>query len=124
MYYSVDEAIEAHGANFDLVVDAVGAPGIFERAVDAVAVGGDILQFGIPGDQVRASFSPGLLYRKEFRVIGCRGLGDDYPAAIDYLREGAVDWASLVEPPVGLDSFGPALEDVETGRVQRSILAP
>ena len=123
-YASVGDAVSVHGREFELVVDAVGAPGVFADAVDAVAVGGDILQFGIPGDSITASFPPGLLYKKEFRVIGARGLGDDYPTAIDYLRTGAVDWQSLSEPPLDLDMFGTALELIESGRVNRSILAP
>ena len=124
VFASIADAVTAHGSEFDLVVDAVGGPDILEGAVDAVSVGGDILQFGIPGATATASFNPINLYRKEFRVVGSRGLGDDYPAAIEHLRHGVVDWRSLVEPPVGLEDFGRALEDVESGRSNRSILAP
>ena len=123
-FASVGEAMEHVGGGFDLVVDAVGAPGIFEQAVDAVAIGGEILQFGIPSDQTTATFRPGLLYQKEFRVIGARGLGDDYPAAIDHLRNRDVDWESLAEPLVPLEEFADALRRVETAQVNRAILAP
>ena len=121
---SIEEATADAPDGFDLVVDAVGAPGLLEQAVTAVATGGEILQFGIPAERATATIRPALLYHKEFKIIGSRGLSNDYPAALEHLSNGDVDWESLAEPLVPLESFGAALSRVETGQATRVILAP
>ena len=95
------------GAEREAVRDATGGEGVdgafevaghndaVETAVDAVRPGGTVILVGIPDDD-RTGFSASLARRKGLTFKLCRRMKHTYPRAIQLVKEGRVDVASLV----------------------------
>src|SRR5262249_20217334 len=112
------DSVESHARQFDLVVDATGAPEGFDMARALVRPRGTlVLKSTFHGDTPIA-FSP--LVVDEITLVGSRC--GPFEAAIDALAGGRIDVKPLVEGIHPLERFEDAFEHARGGR--KHILTP
>ncbi len=99
-----------NGEGADVVVEAVGIPGTFVAAVDAVAFTGRIVYIGYAKAPV--TYDTSAFVRKELDILGARNATpDDFGAVTTMLRRTAFPVDAVVSRSVSLDDAGLALED-------------
>lgn len=95
------------GAN--VVVEAVGLPETFRRAVDIVAFAGRIVYVGYAKDQV--CYDTTLFVRKELDIRGARNALRVFPAVIQMLEQRRFPFPELVSRTYPLAQTDQALRD-------------
>ena len=98
------------GEGADVVVEAVGVPGTFVAAVDAVAFTGRVVYIGYVKPPV--TYDTSAFVKKELDILGARNATpDDFHAVTTMLRRGAFPVDAAVSRSVSLEDAGVALED-------------
>lgn len=112
--------------DLDAVFDVVGNGATFEQAIGMLGRAGTVVLVGLPtpGAVARVALEP--LFNKRLRVLVSHG-GDhlpaeDFPRYVDHALAGEVDLNGLVTKTIALDDVGAAFEDMEAGRVTRSVI--
>lgn len=83
------------GDGADVVIEAVGLPETFVRAIDLAAFGGRVVYIGYA--KAAVSYDTTKFNLKELDIMGSRNaLADDFDAVISYLRSGKGDPAGLI----------------------------
>ncbi|WP_420638288.1 alcohol dehydrogenase catalytic domain-containing protein [Candidatus Poriferisocius sp.] len=106
-----------------VVVQTVGSADVDTQAIKAVGIGGMVLLIGSSVDafSVRAVD----LIWKEASVHGSRGfVPDDIREVLDFYRSGHLPVDHLLGRQRPLSEANAALDDLEAGRVLRSVLVP
>lgn len=70
---------------FDIVVEATGSSKVLEKSIDFVQKGGQLVVYGVYGDDDKVSFSPNRIFKDEINILGSFSQLYKFPAAIDYL---------------------------------------
>ena len=97
------------GRGADMVIESVGQVAVIAEAIDLVRIGGRIMVFGIHTAETGA-LPFYQLYFKELEIVNARAAkGEDYPAAIDMVRRGAVRLGPLLSHTIGLGEIDQAL---------------
>jgi (R,R)-butanediol dehydrogenase/meso-butanediol dehydrogenase/diacetyl reductase len=124
---SVDDLVAAvrdvtNGRGADIVIEASGAPGNAQRAVDAVARGGHVLLVGLPHEPQALDLAGLTLREIDLRSTVAHVCGEDVPAALDVLA--GTDLAGrLVDRVIPLDRLVPdGLEAMLDGTARGKIL--
>lgn len=107
---------ELNGELFDAVVDVTGAPAAIEEVLTAVARGGRFLVFGVANTDARVAVSPFRIYNDEITVVGSMAVLHSFGAALDLIASGAVSTESLVSHRLALDDYPKALDVVRQGQ--------
>ena len=111
-------------ADWDLVVDATGAPAAIADGVARVQRGGTFLQIGVaPADAV-IPLSPYQLFARELTLVGSMTTRHTFPAALRLLESGIIDVELLVEEPVPLSDYAEAVARVRAGRSLKVVVRP
>jgi 2-desacetyl-2-hydroxyethyl bacteriochlorophyllide A dehydrogenase len=110
--------------DFDVAVDATGAPPAIESAFDALRRGGRLMIFGVAHGDARVSLSPFRIYNDEITVLGSMAVLHSYGPAVDLMAAGAIDTGSMLTHDFPLDGFGDALETVRRGEGVKSQVLP
>jgi 2-desacetyl-2-hydroxyethyl bacteriochlorophyllide A dehydrogenase len=110
--------------DFDVAVDATGAPPAIESAFDALRRGGRLMIFGVAHGDARVSLSPFRIYNDEITVLGSMAVLHSYGPAVDLMAAGAIDTGSMLTHDFPLESFGDALETVRRGEGVKSQVLP
>lgn len=106
-----------------VVVQTAGSADVDSQALEAVGIGGKVLLIGASMEpfSVRAVD----LIWKEASVHGSRGfVPDDIREVLDLYREGAVRVDHLLHRQRPLEEANQALDELEAGKVLRSVLIP
>ncbi len=103
------------GRGADVVIIAVGDPGLVPIAAQCAAIGGHISCFaGFPAG-TSAHIDPNLIHYRELTVSGSANATlDDYAAAVDTLSSGALDLSPLITHEFPLTQVEQALEAVRS----------
>mgnify|MGYP000965756756 FL=1 len=103
------------GLGADVVIIAVGAPGLVPIAAQCARIGGHVSFFaGFPAGTM-AQIDPNLVHYRELTVSGSANATlDDYAAAVDALSSGRIDLSPLVTHEYVLSDVRDALEAVRT----------
>jgi len=112
----VTEVLEwTQGRGADVVIIAVGDPGLVPIAAQCAAIGGHISCFaGFPAG-TSAHIDPNLIHYRELTVSGSANATlDDYAAAVDTLSSGALDLSPLITHEFPLTQVEQALEAVRS----------
>ena len=119
---------EAVPEGLDFVFDAVGRIETTEQAIEALGLGGAAVVVGLPAVGQRASFDPLALAEANQRILGSNyGSVDpqrDVPWLVDRVMDGELDLESLVSGRRPLSEAAEALDDLQAGRVLRTLLIP
>ena len=107
----------------DVVIQCVGSAAVDEQAIAMGGPGGRVVLIGSSLDHFRARAVD--IFWRELSVLGSRGfVPDDIRDAIDLYLDGTLAVDHLVETVRPLAEADAALEDLKSGRVFRSVLAP
>ena len=112
----VTEVLEwTQGRGADVVIIAVGDPGLVPIAAQCAAIGGHISCFaGFPAG-TSAHIDPNLIHYRELTISGSANATlDDYAAAVDTLSSGALDLSPLITHEFPLTQVEQALEAVRS----------
>jgi threonine dehydrogenase-like Zn-dependent dehydrogenase len=109
---------------FDVAVDATGAPGAIEAALNLLDRGGTLLVFGVAPAEATVHVSPFRVYNDEITIIGSMAVLHSFDQAVDMLARGAVDVRPLLSEPLPLEQFGQALKRVRSGQGVKTHVRP
>ena len=103
------------GAGADVVIIAVGDPGLVPVAAQCAAIGGSVSCFaGFPAGAV-AQIDPNLIHYRELTVSGSANATlADYAAAVTALSTGALDLSALITHEFALTEVDAALDAVQS----------
>jgi L-iditol 2-dehydrogenase len=110
-----EDAVRDAGVS-PLIVEATNSPDGFQDAVKCARIGGRVILAGIPdGDHytLAASEAP---RRRALKIKFVRRMGDDYPRAIQLVRDNRIDVVSLVSHHIGLEETPEAFAALAEGR--------
>lgn len=106
---SVAEIVEWSSGGCPLVIEATNSPSGFRDAVAAARIGGRIVLVGIPdGDLYQLSAADAR--RRGLKIKFARRMGEVYPRAIELVKSGKVDVASMVSHHIGIDKAPAAFQ--------------
>ncbi|MGI5965558.1 MULTISPECIES: zinc-dependent alcohol dehydrogenase family protein [Anaerotruncus] len=110
------EAVKAltGGKGADVVIEAVGHPSVLEMAMDMVAQGGRIVQFGFPAEGVKAQIEPFQILKKELTLVGSWINPYTYERALHMLSSGKLRVDHLVTHLLKLEDYEKAIHLIET----------
>jgi threonine dehydrogenase-like Zn-dependent dehydrogenase len=106
-----ERVAEALGGAPDMVIEAAGAPGALQQAIDLVRTGGKILSLG--GCIVPDPIHPVVAMIKEVCIQFSVAYGAaDFRAAIDAFDAGAVEPRAMIGETIGLDALPDRFEEM------------
>jgi 2-desacetyl-2-hydroxyethyl bacteriochlorophyllide A dehydrogenase len=101
------------GRGADLVIESVGSPALYERAMALVRPGGRIAAFGVAAPEARATYMP---FAVVLREIGMKGTvassGDDYYNALTLLQYGRIKTDYLTSEVRPLEELKRSIEEL------------
>lgn len=110
----------------DAAFEVVGAPALQRQVFDMTRRGGRSVFVGVAGLADEVSLPSMFLSLGEKRAIGCYyGSCDpkrDVPRFLKLWRAGKLDLEGLISQKLGLDDVNTAFEDMEAGKVIRTVL--
>jgi len=109
---------------FDLAVDATGAPSAIEAAFGALRRGGRLMVFGVASGDATVSLSPFRIYNDELTVLGSMAVLHSFGPAVELMAAGAIDAKAMLTHEFPLDGFGDALATVRRGEGVKSQVLP
>jgi len=95
--------------SLDIVVDATGVTAVVQGLVDLAADGGSVLLFGVCNPDVRVSFSPFELFRRQIRVAGSHSLNHNIPEALGVLERSGETMGRVISHRLPLEDIAPFL---------------
>lgn len=99
-----DEIAESLEGEFDVIVDAVGAPATRARSVEALRPGGTAVWIGLHGPE--AGFDGQALIRQEKRVLGSFAYSDlDFAVAVERAARLEPGWVVTRRLADGVETF-------------------
>ncbi|KAG7365827.1 alcohol dehydrogenase [Nitzschia inconspicua] len=112
------KALTDDGHGLDLSIDAAGFSATCENAVHCTRPQGRMIQVGLPIDtHSRPPLVPmGIVAGKELQLVGSHGFASsDLPELLQWVSDGLVDPAQLVERHVSLEEGAQAIQDMDHG---------
>lgn len=112
---------ETGGLGADVVVDATGA--LFPQALALTCRGGRVLLFG-QNDNACEPLRQNLITRREITVLGSYIARYSFPAAIEILERGVVNFAGLVTHRFPLEKIADGLVAMRAGEAIKVMITP
>ncbi|HYI60780.1 MAG TPA: S-(hydroxymethyl)mycothiol dehydrogenase [Acidimicrobiales bacterium] len=114
------------GVGADVVVEAVGHPGVFEQAFHARDLAGTLVQVGVPEPEMRIDI-PMIDFFGRGGALKPSWYGDclpsrDFPRYVDLYLQGRLDLDAFVSETIALDQVEEAFGKMERGEVLRSVV--
>lgn len=115
MIESVKDLTNNRGA--DVVIEAVGIPETWEKALKLVKKGGTVLEFGGCPPGTKIEIETELLHYKEITVLGTfHANPHDFEIALDMISSGAVKVKPLITKRMSLDNIKEAFDILLTSK--------
>jgi threonine dehydrogenase-like Zn-dependent dehydrogenase len=105
----------------DVVVDAVGA--VLPQAIDAAAVGGRVVMFGMNGN-ARPSVHQVEIVEKGLSILGSYISNFTFPAAIRLVESGALNLAPMITATIPLDDTVAGIARIRSGEAVKIVIKP
>jgi S-(hydroxymethyl)glutathione dehydrogenase / alcohol dehydrogenase len=116
------------GRGVDAAFEVVGHPALQRQAFDMTRRGGKSVFVGVAGFTDEVTLPSLMLALSEKKVLGCYyGSCDpkrDIPLFLDLWKAGKLDLEGLISQTGKLDDVNGAFEDMEAGKVIRTVLMP
>ncbi|WP_099038199.1 alcohol dehydrogenase catalytic domain-containing protein [Mycobacterium neglectum] len=110
--------------DWDLVIDASGAPTAIEDGLGRLQRGGTFLQLGVaPGDAV-VPLSPYQVFARELTIVGSMTTRHTFPGALRLLESGTITSELIVEEPVPLSHYAKAVDTVRGRNALKVVVGP
>jgi len=111
------------GAGVDIACEVIGNPKTLETAFNLVRNGGRLVIVGYPPSPMTLNASK-VMYR-EMEVVGSLGCSlQDYPKAIEMVRNGKIQLVPMVTKRFSLDQINEGLDFLRSGEGIRSVVCP
>lgn len=109
------EAVNAltGGRGADVVIEAVGHPAVLEEAMELVARGGTIVQFGFPPEGKKAQIEPFAILQKELDIVGSWINPYTYDRSLQMLAGGALKVEHLISHVLKLEDYEKGISLIE-----------
>jgi 2-desacetyl-2-hydroxyethyl bacteriochlorophyllide A dehydrogenase len=105
------------GRGPDVVIEAVGRPQTYLKAIQLVRRGGRVLAFGAAPPQTTIELKPFDLNVKELTIVGSyAGTNETWPMAIDLIASGRVNPSLIVDSVRSLADAPRSIESMETDK--------
>ena len=98
------------GKKADVVVEATGAKPMIERAFDYVKKGGNVILYGIPGDEDKVVFPVKKMIVEEISVHGAVGNTKAWYPLVKMIENGSLDLEQLVTHEFALEDINKAFD--------------
>lgn len=102
-------------ADWDLVVDASGAPAAISDGLERVQRGGTFLQLGVAPGEAVVPMAPYRVFAREIMIVGSMTTQHTFPGALRLLAGGIIDADAIVEPAMPLSDYQAAVDRVRGG---------
>lgn len=116
------------GRGADHAFEVVGNATLQRQVFDMTRAGGQSIFVGVAGFTEQVSLPSTFLTLREKKVLGCYyGSCDpkrDIPMILDLWKAGKLDLEGLISQTLPLDEVNQAFEDMESGKVIRTVLTP
>lgn len=112
------ERLLPYGA--DVVVDAVGS--VLPQAIEATATGGRTVLIGM-NSRARAPIGQNELTHRSLSIIGSYVTHFTFPAAVELLERGDIDFAPLITHVIGLERTAEGIELLRDGAAIKVVVA-
>lgn len=120
---AVFERTEGRGA--DVVIEAVGTPAAFERALDVVRRGGRVVVVGLyAGEVVSAQLGVWWARALDLRFTGICPVHSVWERAMEELRAGRIDPLPLISHRLPLEEAATGYELFDSRRATKVLLSP
>jgi S-(hydroxymethyl)mycothiol dehydrogenase len=110
----------------DFVFDVVGRPETVAQALSMLGHAGTLVYIGLPQPGAEATLPLDYAFDRRLRILVSHG-GDhvpaeDFPHLAQLALDGQLDLAGMVTKRIALDDVVQAFEDMEAGKVIRSVI--
>jgi L-iditol 2-dehydrogenase len=102
------------GKGADVVIEAVGHPSVLELAMQLVARGGRIVQFGFAAEGAKAQLEPFAILQKEITIVGSWINPYTYERAMQMLSSGKISVNHLITHELTLEEYEKGIHLIET----------
>lgn len=103
------------GEEFEVVVDATGAPRLMEQALSLVRPGGKLLLFGVPPATSTLTLPAFPIFKNGLTVLSSYTSVRNSPQAVRLLESESIDVKPLVSHELSLAEFRRGIEIIESG---------
>jgi 2-desacetyl-2-hydroxyethyl bacteriochlorophyllide A dehydrogenase len=108
----------------EYVIDATGAPGAIETALDRVAFGGTFMVFGVASPEVRVTYSPFRVYQREITIVGSMAILRTFSSAVETVERHADRLRPLLTHSFDLGEFDRAIATLSDGNAVKVTIVP
>jgi S-(hydroxymethyl)glutathione dehydrogenase / alcohol dehydrogenase len=112
----------------DHAFEVVGEPAVMERAVEALAPGGQLVLVGAASRDATMSFHPRAFLSKQQRITGCiygsARPAEHLPQLLAWASDGTIPLSDLVGRRVTLDELPDAFDEPANGGVRTVVTFP
>jgi D-arabinitol dehydrogenase (NADP+) len=115
---------EAHPRGFDVIVEATGAPEVFEDCFRYTRRGSKVVAYGVYPEAANVSVNPYDIFYNEVTVIGSFAQTHCFDRALLYLESGVVKVDDLVDCELPLSEYGQALDKMANREAVKIALCP
>jgi len=110
--------------DWDLVVDATGAPAAITDGLSRLQRGGVFLQVGVAPEEETVPVSPYQVFSRELTIVGSLTTRHTFPGALRLLAGGIIDTGTIVEAPVPLTRYDEVVAQVRGGGALKAVVNP
>jgi D-arabinitol dehydrogenase (NADP+) len=109
-----------HG--FDIVVEATGAPSVFESALSYVRKGGKLVVYGVYDEKVKIAWSPFRIWENEITILASFCSMGHIPHVMEYVKAGRLRLGGIVDRTYRIEEWGECLEAVRRQEVVKAAI--
>lgn len=109
---------------FDIIIEATGAPAVFEDCFRYAHMGSKIVAYGVCPADAKIPVSPYEIFSREYTVLGSFAQTHCFGRALEYLERGDVQVKDLISHQLPLEEYGKGLELVMNKQAKKIIIHP
>lgn len=115
---------DAYPRGFDTIVEATGAPGVFQDCMNYVRKGSQVIAYGVYPEDATRSVNPYDIFAMELTIKGSFAQTHCFDRALAYLENRTVRVDELVTHEVPLQDYGKALELMRSRQAVKVAVCP
>lgn len=115
---------QGSGEQFDLIIDAAGAPSVVPQMIRKAREGARLLLFGQQNMDARAEINPTLANQKELKIFGSYATATSFESTISALADARLPLERIVSNVGSLADVKTALNTIRYGLTLKVVLDP
>ncbi|MBN1318635.1 MAG: zinc-dependent alcohol dehydrogenase family protein [Anaerolineales bacterium] len=118
------EILDRFPNGFDTIVEATGAPQLFEETVHYAAMGAQIIAYGVYPEDKEIRIKPYDIFKRELTIKGSFAQTHCFGRAVKYLENGRIQVSKLVTHEIPLADYAGALELMRQSKAIKIAMIP